>query len=122
MDRIIDNWHFEVDKNATAHYSAQELSENCQCEDCLHFYRHVEHAYPSLRAFLDSFGVELFAPESMITYNCKTYTEHSLAYLVYGRIVKFGDSAIKTDHTLITAEHVDDEIFYLTFSVMLPSK
>ena len=120
MKLHVDDWTFRVDYERTACYSEEELADNCQCEDCRHFYKYVEQIYPALRTFLKDFALELFAPESMVCYREEMHVSCSLVYLVYGEIEQFGIAAMVVDHALITAEFVDDEIFYLTFSVDLP--
>ena len=121
MNLRVSDWTFVVDYERTACYAKQELADNCQCEECRHFYHTVEGIYPALRSFLQGFAVELFAPESMVCYSEDKHISCSLVYLVYGQIQQFGSEAIAVNHTWITAEFVNEEMFYLTFSVDLPA-
>ena len=115
-----DGWQFSVDYKKTLRYSQCELTDNCQCDLCRHFYDNINRYYPHLRSFLESYGVEIFAPESLIAYASYNDVECSLAYKVYGEILSFGSTTLLIDDAQITAEYMDDETFYITLSVTLP--
>lgn len=99
----MDDWAFDVDIAKTMAYSASEAAEHCTCAYCRNFYATVDSACPGLRQFLAQYGVDVEAPEEMYPiYIGNQFVRYSLAYVVYGRIIK----ATQTRKELIPA-HID---------------
>lgn len=87
MRLTVEDWVFEVDTEATAGYAAEELRDHCTCGYCRNFYAAVDGKYPSLRAFLAQFGLQLEAPTELFPYEPTVY---EASYVVAGTILRQG--------------------------------
>lgn len=97
----IDDWKFQVFTVTNRRYYAREWEDRCQCAWCRNFCRGVDTAYPSLRGFLDQFGVHVEAPDEMMAYTptlCHGY------YAVCGEILERGNGDIMIDGVAVSPQ------------------
>ncbi len=83
----IADWKFDIDLETTMEYSAQEAKDHCNCAYCRNFYAAIDGIYPELRPFLAQFGLDIEAPEELMTF---TPTLYLGVYAVCGVILKMG--------------------------------
>ena len=91
----IDDWKFDIDMERTMEHSSNEAAEHCDCAYCRNFYATIDTCHPDLRPFLAQFGLDVEAPDEMDT-DVYRYDQidYEPAYIVFGRIVQAGTSAI----------------------------
>lgn len=108
MILYLEDWIFDVDLEATAVYSRQELAENCQCTYCRNFYKAIDGHYPELRPFLRQFGLELEAPDRMspIDYSPERI-DYDPMFIVYGRILQAGNYEMSAGLANMIATAID---------------
>lgn len=113
-------WVFEVDRSKTREYAIAELTENCDCDFCRNFYRTVDTQYPHLRSYLDQFGAELFAPDSMIPYISNGFVEYEAQFRVFGELRYIGPQPMRIDHLEISVIPADHQCFFICLCASLP--
>ena len=94
----IDDWVFDIDMERTMAYSAAEAAEHCDCAYCRNFYAAVDDAVPALRPFVAQFGLDLEAPDVLYPYDVETWMWYTGEYVVFGKILQFGNGRIHIDH------------------------
>lgn len=120
----VDDWVFDIDIERTMAYSAAEAAEHCDCAYCRNYYRAVDIVFPDFRPFLAQFGLDIEAPEEM--YNPSVYKEHLdylPVYVVYGKILKFGQLEMSSGLINIVASEAEkgEDYFLLEcYEVSLP--
>ncbi len=99
----IADWKFDIDLETTMEYSAQEAKDHCNCAYCRNFYAAIDGIYPELRPFLAQFGLDIEAPDELMTFTPTMY--HSV-YAVFGVILKTGS---RLDISGISVDIGEDE-------------
>lgn len=87
----IDGWKFQVFDVATRKHYAREVAEHCDCAYCRNFYAAIDTVSPELRPFLARFGVQIEAPDEMISFTPTLCTNY---YGVCGQILEHGDAPL----------------------------
>lgn len=105
----VSDWIFDVDIAATMQYSANVWDDHCTCGYCRNFYETLDETYPSLKAFLEQFGMNSLTPEEMSPIEP---TLCMVSYCISGTIVKKGVYPIDTGDVLFTVSAHDQNPLY----------
>ena len=116
-----DHWELDIDEKQTALFSKTELLDHCTCDFCNNFYQTVRLQYPELEGFLHQFGLELFAPASLMPYPFSNAVECALEYMAFGKITQYGTEPVAVGNAQI-AFHQENNVVYLSFQLVLPWK
>lgn len=106
----LNDWRFEVDKDATWAHTERNSLDHCDCGYCNNFYQALPLVYPELIAELSQFGVNYQGPSELMPFE-PTYM--LACYRVQGRILSFGSTRIHAGDAEITPETADDTSFFL---------
>ena len=120
-----DDWAFDVRFQETAEDSKFEVDDHCMCGYCRNFYEGVDSAYPNLRAFLGSFGLNIEAPNELMPYVEGDTVHYYGVFAVCGVIVDCGVAPFVIDGIQIKPTPYNDQqinygcsdpCFFLEFS------
>ena len=87
MKITLADWVFDVDTAATAAYTLNCSTDHCTCAYCRNFYETMDMAHPTLRPFLERFGILAEGPSEVMPLEP---TLVMAAYRVTGRILARG--------------------------------
>lgn len=107
--RLAD-WIFSVDTAATAAHTRKCASDHCLCAYCRNYYETLDLAHPSLRPFLDGFGILAEGPSELMPLEP---TLMAACYRVTGEILQTGKVPIHVDGVPIRPEPADCGTFFL---------
>lgn len=106
----IADWRFMVDVQATRKRTAEYSFEHCQCGYCTNFYDTIDLAHPYLRPAMDKFGVHLEGPSELMPFEP---TLMLACYRVDGRILQWGNQALRVGTIPVVPECADENSFFL---------
>ena len=101
----IDDWIFDLDLDATMIYSANILSDHCQCGYCRNFYATIDTAYPQLRPFLAQFGTNPETPEEMMPFEP---TVCMASYCISGKVLHWGITPLQIEGITFSIDRQED--------------
>ena len=110
MILTIDDWIFDVDKDATLAHTTKNSSDHCTCGYCKNYYEAVEQTHPELVQFLNRFGVNIHGPSELMPFEP---TLVLACYRVHGKIVRWGYSQLSAGIVPITVETGNESTFSL---------
>ena len=90
----VDDWLFDVDIEQNMKISSAQADDHCTCGYCRNYYASVDRAYPSLRAFLTNFGVDIEGPDELSPFEPTIY---EASYIIHGRVVSRASGCIFVD-------------------------
>ena len=106
----IQDWLFEIDREATRIYTQENLEDHCTCGYCRNYYLTIDSVYPALRLFLEQFGAN---PEAPVDFLPVEPTLCIVSYAVSGRILRRGPKPLDLDGRLLfvqTQSQLDYEL------------
>lgn len=103
------DWSFSVDREATLSHTMLCASDHCLCAYCRNYYETVDSAHPSLRPFLERFGIVPEGPSELMPLEP---TLMAAAYRVTGEILRTG-SPIHLNGIPIRPESAESGTFFL---------
>ena len=106
----LGDWEFAVDPDATWEYTQKCSTDHCLCAYCRNYYETVDLAHPTLRSFLERFGLVLEGPSEVMPLEP---TLVMAGYRVQGRILKTGSARMHVDLVPIHPEAADNTSFFL---------
>ena len=121
----LEDWVFDVRLEETANYSQSEADDHCMCGYCRNFYESVDAAYPNLRTFFHSFGLNIEAPNELMPYFEAEAVHYYGVFVACGEIVSIGASPVIIDGIQIKPTPYNDQqinygcadpCFFLEFS------
>lgn len=95
----IADWIFDVEIPATMAYSAGIWEDHCTCGYCRNFYETLDGAYPSLKPFLEQFGMNSLTPEEMSPIEP---TLCMISYCISGTVLKRGIYPLDTGEVVFS--------------------
>lgn len=117
------DWVLDVDIPLTMELSAGQAKDHCDCGYCRNFYAAIDSAYPSLRAFLARFGIDVEGPDELCPFEPTIY---EATYIVQGKLVTKGSQSLRIDDiplAISSAEtadiHTEHPLPYFTLCVGL---
>ena len=110
MKITLADWVFDVDTAATAAYTLNCSTDHCTCAYCRNFYETMDMAHPTLRPFLERFGILAEGPSEVMPLEP---TLVLAAYRVTGRILARGKARMHADHVPVHIEESNDGTFLL---------
>ena len=105
----IADWMFDVDISATMAYSAGVWEDHCTCGYCRNFYETLDNSYPSLKPFLNQFGMNSLTPEEMSPIEP---TLCLISYCISGTIVKRGIYPLDSGEVVFTVSTDEQNPLY----------
>lgn len=102
----IDDWLFQVDKEATREHTTHNALDHCTCPYCKNYYDTVTAVYPGLERALGYFGVDMNGPSELMPFE-PTYL--LACYRVKGQILSYGTTTITADGIGISPEPAGEE-------------
>ena len=120
MKITLADWEFQVRVSDTTAHSLKCSIDHCLCAYCRNYYESVDEAHPSLRPFLEQFGLVLEGPSEVMPLE----PDYVMAgYRVLGRITGRGEARMHVNHVPVHFEDADDTSFFLWVGPMdLPWK
>lgn len=97
----IQDWVFEIDREATRAYTQGNLEDHCECGYCRNYYLTIDRIYPALKPFLEQFGAHAEAPVDFLPVEP---TLCIVSYAVSGRILRSGTKPIYLDGLSISVQ------------------
>ena len=110
MEIRLADWEFTVDQEATAAYTLKCSTDHCTCAYCRNYYESVDIAHPTLRPFLEQFGIILEGPCEIMPFEP---TLVMACYRVSGAILQQGKSKMHIDGVPLIPEPSDRGTFLL---------
>jgi len=110
MKITLADWVFSVDVEATTVHSMNCSVDHCLCAYCRNYYESVDSAHPTLRPFLERFGLVTEGPSEVMPLEP---TLVMAGYRVVGEIVRKGTARMHVDNVPIHPEASDDGTFLL---------
>ena len=111
----IHDWEFDIDLDATRDHSSFAATDHCTCAYCENYYRAVKLCYPSLMAFLKTFGLHIDGPVEMYPFEPTLYLA---GYRVRGTILKYGAAPMMVDGIPVSGDPRQDGFFMLEVGEM----
>lgn len=102
------DWQFSVDREQTLAYTMKCAGDHCLCAYCRNYYANVDAAHPSLRPFLERFGVCIEGPGEVMPVEP---TWIVACYRVTGQILHQGTARMHVDGVPIRPEVSDNGTF-----------
>ena len=87
-------WCFDVNVPLNMEISAFQANDHCTCGYCRNYYKTVDAAYPSLRAFLAKFGIDIEGPDELSPFEPTIY---EASYIINGKILRGSKQNIYVD-------------------------
>lgn len=109
------DWQFDVDRAQTAAYTLGCSIDHCLCAYCRNFYETADLAHPTLRPFLERFGITLEGPSEVMPLEP---TLILTCYRVTGKILRTGSARMHVDNVPIHPEACGDGTFLLWIGEM----
>ena len=104
----IQDWIIDFDREATWHYTQENLADHCECGYCRNYYSTVDRVYPALRPFLEQFGAH---PEAPVDFLPAEPTLCVVSYAVSGIVLKQGTNPIDLNGVFLSVQ-VQDQLDY----------
>ena len=106
----VNDWIFDIDLEKTREHSSFASSEHCTCGYCENYYRASVLTYPTLKTFLNQFGLAIDGPVEMYPIEPTLYLA---CYRVTGQIRQVGNEPMMVEGVPVTAAPVDERYFML---------
>lgn len=106
----LDDWRFQVDKQATWERTSNNALDHCECGYCKNYYDTVEMMYPELSVLLGEFGVNMMGPSELMPFEP---TLMLACYRVQGEILVWGNRQLCFGDVRIMPETGADGTFLL---------
>ena len=112
---ILADWVFSVDVEGTTAHSMKCSLDHCLCAYCRNYYETVDASHPTLRPFLERFGLCIEGPSEVMPLE----PDYVMAgYRVLGQIVKRGEARMHVDCVPVHFERADETSFFLWAGAM----
>ena len=109
------DWQFRVEREQTMAHSLSCSVDHCMCAYCRNYYETIDAAHPTLRPFLERFGVMVEGPSEIMPLEP---TLVMACYRVMGEILHRGQSRMHVDNVPIHPEASADGTFLLWIGEM----
>lgn len=106
----LEDWRFEIDREATRRRTDRNAQDHCRCGYCRNYYETAAATYPQMEAFLAEFGVNLNGPSELMPFEP---TLLLACYRVQGRILTWGKAFLTVDGVSVQPEWSDGDAFLL---------
>ena len=91
----LSDWQFDINLPLTMDISAAQAAEHCSCGYCRNYYMSLDNAYPSIRPFLQRFGIDIEGPDELCPYEPTIY---EATYIIQGHILQKGSNNLVIDN------------------------
>lgn len=116
MNQItLADWKFSVDAEGTTAHSMKCSLDHCLCAYCRNYYETVDSAHPTLRPFLERFGLCIEGPSEVMPLE-PDYV--MTGYRILGKILQKGHTRLHVDNVPVHFEEADDISFFLWAGAM----
>ena len=109
------DWQFSVDAEGTTAHSMKCSLDHCLCAYCRNYYETVDSAHPTLRSFLERFGLCIEGPSEVMPLE-PDYV--MTGYRVLGKILRKGQTRMHVDSVPVHFEEADENSFFLWAGAM----
>ena len=110
MKIILADWEFQVEAAETTAHSMKCSTDHCLCAYCRNYYETADAAHPSLRPFLERFGLVLEGPSEVMPLE-PDYV--MTGYRVLGQILNRGEAQLHVNNVPVHFEDADPTSFFL---------
>lgn len=110
MTITLADWKFRVNVDATTAHSMKCSVDHCLCAYCRNYYETVDLAHPTLRPFLERFGLVMEGPSEVMPLEP---TLVMAGYRVIGEIIHEGAARMHVDNVPIHPERSEVGTFIL---------
>ncbi len=88
------DWLLDVDVATNMAHSIPQAKDHCTCGYCRNFYAATDVVMPSLRPFLQRWGIDLEGPDELCPFEPTIY---EVSYIVHGKILQIGRERLQID-------------------------